>query len=203
MIAGTVAAVFTVGYLGTTLWLCRGYRYTARSLCLGAIVIAATCVLSCIYLPLPTGASITAGSWLPLMLLALTYDYRLAMLSGMVCGALAPLILPGWSLVHWAQFFLEYLTIFSCMGYAGLFGRSSRSRLVLGVAAAVLLRIAAQTISGAVFFGAYAWEGWGAWGYSLVYHLTAKIPEGILSALILLKMPLDRISDLVKKGDVS
>ena len=72
MITNLIAAVFAVGYLGTTGWLCRGFRFTVRALCLGAIAIAATCVLSLIYIPLPTGASITAGSWLPLILLALT-----------------------------------------------------------------------------------------------------------------------------------
>lgn len=200
MMTNFLAVAFTAGYLGVTAWLCRGFRFTTKSLCYGAIVIAMTLVLSCVYIPLPTGASITMGSWLPLMILALIYDYRLSMLSGLICGMLAPFLLPGWSIVHWAQYFLEYMTIFSCMGYAGVFGHEKKSRIVLGSTLAVVLRIVAQVLSGVIFFGQYAWEGWGAWAYSLTFHLTAKVPEGILSILILLALPIGYLSKVVKKG---
>ncbi len=200
MMTNFLAVAFTVGYLGVTAWLCRGFRFTTKSLCYGAIVIAMTLVLSCVYIPLPTGASITMGSWLPLMILALIYDYRLSMLSGLICGMLAPFLLPGWSIVHWAQYFLEYMTIFSCMGYAGVFGHEKKSQIVLGGTLAVVLRIVAQVLSGVIFFGQYAWEGWGAWAYSLTFHLTAKVPEGILSILILLALPIGYLSKIVKKG---
>lgn len=82
MITSTVAILFAVGYLLATVWLCRGIRLTARDLCLGGIVCAMTLVLATIRIPLPTGSNITCGSWIPLMLLALLYDYRLSMLSG-------------------------------------------------------------------------------------------------------------------------
>lgn len=80
MITSTVAILFAVGYLLATVWLCRGIRLTARDLCLGGIVCAMTLVLATIRIPLPTGSNITCGSWIPLMLLALLYDYRLSML---------------------------------------------------------------------------------------------------------------------------
>lgn len=199
MITNAIAAIFTVGYLGTTFWICRGFRFSVKTLCLGAISIAMTLVLAYIYIPLPTGASITAGSWIPLMLLALICDPRLAMLSGMVCGVLAPLLLPGWTLIHWAQLFLEYFAIFSCMGYAGLFGYDSKKSILLGAGLAILLRFTAQVLSGAVFFGQYAWEGWGAWGYSLVFHLSGKLPEGILTIIILLKLPIRQLAGHIQK----
>ncbi len=198
MITNIFAALFTVGYLGTTAWLCRKFRFTTRTLCLGAIAVAMTLILGSLYIPLPTGASITCGSWLPLMMLALVCDYRLSMLCGTICGILVPFVIPGWSLVHWAQFFLEYLVIFSSMGYAGIFGYRKKTHILLGVALAVCLRLVAQILSGVIFFGQYAWEGWGAWGYSIVFHLTAKIPEGILTSLVLLALPLERLSKFAK-----
>ena len=103
MITSTVAILFAVGYLLATVWLCRGIRLTARDLCLGGIVCAMTLVLATIRIPLPTGSNITCGSWIPLMLLALLYDYRLSMLSGWVCGILAMILIPGWQAIHWAQ----------------------------------------------------------------------------------------------------
>ncbi len=194
-----IATVFTLCWLTFILWQCRGLRLNARSLSYGAIAGAMTMILSCIYLPLPTGASISLGSWLPLMVLALCYDHRLAMVSGLLCGMAAPFVLPGWTLVHWAQYFLEYMTIFSCMGCAGLFGRT-KGKMVLGALLAISLRFWAQVLSGVIFYGQYAWEGFGAWGYSLLFHLSGKVPEGIITILILLALPLDRLSKIAKKG---
>ena len=116
MITSTVAILFAVGYLLATVWLCRGIRLTARDLCLGGIVCAMTLVLATIRIPLPTGSNITCGSWIPLMLLALLYDYRLSMLSGWVCGILAMILIPGWQAVHWAQIFVQQLVCVSCLG---------------------------------------------------------------------------------------
>ena len=194
-----IAAVFTVGWLGFLVWHCRGLKLNARALCYGALADAMTMVLACIYLPLPTGASISLGSWLPLMVLSVCYDSRLAMVSGLICGMAAPFMLPGWSIVHWGQYFLEYMIIFSCMGCAGLFGKT-KGKIAAGVLLAVSLRFWAQVLSGVVFFGQYAWEGFGAWGYSLLFHLSGKVPEGIITMLILLNLPLKGFSKIIQKG---
>ena len=119
MISPIVTGIFTVGYLAVTLWLCRGVRLDARSLALGGITCALTLVLASLYIPLPTGSTITAGSMLPLMLLAVVYDYRLAFLTGWITGILALFLIPTWQPVHWAQIFVEHLVCFSCLGYAG------------------------------------------------------------------------------------
>ena len=194
-----IAAAFTLGWLGFLLWHCRGLKLSTRAVTYGALCGAMTMILACIYLPLPTGASISLGSWLPLMVLAVCYDHRLAMVSGLLCGMIAPFLLPGWSLVPWAQYFLEYMTIFSCMGCAGLFGKT-RGKILLGALLAIFLRFWAQVLSGVIFFGAYAWEGFGAWGYSLLFHLSGKIPEGILTIAVLMALPMERISKFAKRG---
>lgn len=95
MISLTITAVFAVVYLLATLGLCRGVKLDARALCLGGVVCALTLVLASIRVPLPTGSNITCGSWIPLMLLALVYDYRLSILAGWVCGLLAMILIPG------------------------------------------------------------------------------------------------------------
>ncbi len=193
------AVVFSVCWLGFMLWQCRGLKFNTRSLSYGAISAAMTLMLASIYLPLPTGASISLGSWIPLMVLSICYDHRVAMLSGLVCGMAAPFVLPGWSLVHWAQYILEYMTIFSCMGCAGIFGKT-RGKIILGALLAISLRFWAQVLSGVIFFGAYAWEGFGAWGYSLLFHLSGKIPEGIVTICVLMALPLDRLSKSIQRG---
>ena len=190
MITSAVAILFAVGYLLATVWLCRGIRLTARDLCLGGIVCAMTLVLATIRIPLPTGSNITCGSWIPLMLLALLYDYRLSMLSGWVCGILAMILIPGWQAVHWAQIFVQQLVCFSCLGYAGVFGSDKRWKAICGMALAVAIRCFGHVISGVIFYSQNAWDGWGAWGYSLAFNLSSRLPEGILSILIVSVLPL-------------
>lgn len=198
MISAVITAVFAVVYLLATVWLCRGVKLNARALCLGGVICALTLVLATIRIPLPTGSNITCGSWIPLMLLALLYDYRLAMVTGWVCGILAMILIPGWQAVHWAQIFVEQLVCFSCLGYTGVFGTDKRWKILCGGVLAIFIKFWAHVFSGVIFFSQNAWDGWGAWGYSLTYHLSSKIPEGVLSLVILMVLPLSVLKKAAK-----
>ena len=200
MISPIVTGIFTVGYLAVTLWLCCGVRLDARSLALGGITCALTLVLASLYIPLPTGSAITAGSMLPLMLLAVVYDYRLAFLTGWITGILALFLIPTWQPVHWAQIFVEHLVCFSCLGYAGIFGGGQKRSILLGMVLAIFLKFTGHVLSGVVFFSQNAWDGWGAWAYSLTYHLTSKVPEGIATGAILLALPISLFKKVGKAG---
>lgn len=200
MISPVIVAVFTLTYLAVTLWLCRGLKLDAKALALGGLACALTLVLESIYIPLPTGSVITCGSWIPLMLIALVYDYRLAMVSGWVCGVLSILLLPAWQPVHWAQIFVEHLVCFSCLGYAGIFCGHTRRQVLLGSLLAIFIKFWGHVFSGVIFFSQNAWDGWGAWGYSLTYHLSSKIPAGILTIAVLLVLPLQTLRKAAKGG---
>ena len=200
MISLTITAVFAVVYLLATLGLCRGVKLDARALCLGGVVCALTLVLASIRVPLPTGSNITCGSWIPLMLLALVYDYRLSILTGWVCGLLAMILIPGWQAVHWAQIFVQQLVCFSCLGYAGIFGSEKRQKALCGMVLAVFLRCCGHVLSGVIFYSQNAWDGWGAWGYSLAYNLSSRLPEGILSIVIVALLPLKLLRRSALKG---
>ena len=200
MISLTITAVFAVAYLLATLGLCSGVKLDARALCLGGVVCALTLVLASIRVPLPTGSNITCGSWIPLMLLALVYDYRLSILAGWVCGLLAMILIPGWQAVLWAQIFVQQLVCFSCLGYAGIFGSEKRQKALCGMVLAVFLRCCGHVLSGVIFYSQNAWDGWGAWGYSLAYNLSSRLPEGILSIVIVSLLPLKLLRRSVLKG---
>ena len=200
MISLTITAVFAVVYLLATLGLCRGVKLDARALCLGGVVCALTLVLASIRVPLPTGSNITCGSWIPLMLLALVYDYRLSILAGWVCGLLAMILIPGWQAVHWAQIFVQQLVCFSCLGYAGIFGSEKRQKALCGMVLAVFLRCCGHVLSGVIFYSQNAWDGWGAWGYSLAYNLSPRLPEGILRIVIVSLLPLKLLRRSALKG---
>ena len=201
MISPIITAVFAIGYLLITVWLCRGIKLNARALCLGGVVCALTLVLASIRIPLPTGSNITCGSWIPLMLLALVYDCRLAMVTGWVCGILAMILIPGWQAVHWAQIFVQQLVCFSCLGYAGVFGTDKRWKMLCGMVVAVFIRCCGHVLSGVIFYSQNAWDGWGAWGYSLAYNLSSRLPEGVLSILIISLLPVGLMRrTLLSKG---
>ena len=198
MISSVITAVFAVAYLLATVILCRGVKLNARALCLGGVICALTLVLATIRIPLPTGSNITCGSWIPLMLLALVYDYRLAMLTGWVCGILAMILIPGWQAVHWAQIFVQQLVCFSCLGYAGVFGSDKRWKILCGMALAVAIRCVGHVLSGVIFYSQNARDGWGAWGDSLAYNSSCLV-EGILSILIVSLLPLKLMRRSMRK----
>lgn len=185
-----IAVGFVLIYYSWTIYLLRGIKFTAYQICLCGIVAAMTLVLESIYIPLPTGTTISLCSPVPLMLLAILTDYRLSIVTGWVCAVLAMLLIPSWQVIHWGQFFLEHMVCFSCLGYAGIFGTDKKYQLVGGVTWAFCLKTMGHLISGVVFFSQNTWSGWGTWGYSIVYNLSQNIPLCILSGILILMMPL-------------
>lgn len=185
--------LFLIAYYIVAVLMCRGIKLKVKSQALGGIVCAITLVLSMIYIPLPTGATISAGSMLPIMLLAVCYDYKLAMITGWITGILAMILVPVWQPIHWAQVFIEHLVCFSCLGYAGRFGSDKKWKLVLGATIAVAIKTIAHIMSGVVFFAENAWDGFSAWAYSIGYNLSNNIPEGIITIIILLVLPVNKM----------
>ena len=199
MTAPIITAVFSISYFAVTLWLVRRVKLNARSICYAGVICALTVVLAGIRVPLPTGSNITCGSWIPLVMLALICDYRLAFLSGWITGILVIILIPAWQPVHWAQIFVEHLVCFSCLGYAGIFGSQKRGHILLGMLLAIFLKFWGHVLSGVIFFSQNAWDGWGAWGYSLTYHLSSKVPEGILTMVIVSLLPLGTLRKALNK----
>lgn len=97
MSAWVITGIFLVLYFGVSVWLLRGkIRLGARELCVCGVMIAMTLILEMIRIPIPTGATIPLASPVPLLLLAVLWDYRLAILSGWVCGIAGIFVVPAW-----------------------------------------------------------------------------------------------------------
>lgn len=186
----TITICFAVFYYSLTFFAIRHVRFSTRDLCLSGIVVAMTLVLESIRIPLPTGATTSLLSPVPLMLFAVVSDYRVAIVTGWVCGFLAMVMIPGWQPVHWGQFLVEHMVCFSCLGYTGIWGTDKRYKIAGGMILASGLKIAGHLFSGVVFFSQNAWDGWGAWGYSLAYNLSQNLPLCILSGIIIMLLPL-------------
>ncbi|MBE5846177.1 MAG: hypothetical protein E7300_00690 [Lachnospiraceae bacterium] len=195
-----ITIAFAVCYYAVSLFLVRKTRFTTRNLCLCGIVIAMTIILDAIRIPLPTGATMALGSPIPLMLLATVTDYRHAIISGWVVGILVMFLNPIWYPVHWGQFFVEHMIVFSCLGFTGVFGTDKRYKILCGMALASVLKIIGHTLSGVLFFSQNAWAGWDAWGYSLAYNFSQNIPLCLLSAFIVVILPLRTIRVVTAEG---
>lgn len=198
-----ITVLLLLAYYGITCFLCRGVKLRTKDLCLCGLSAALTLILESIRIPLPTGATIPCASMVPLMLLAVLCDYRLTFWAGWVCGVVGVFLVPAWQPVHWGQVFAEHLVCFSCMGYVGIFGTDKRWKILCGIALASALKLCGHILSGVIFFSQYAWEGWGAWGYSVVYNISQNMPLCILSAVIVLALSLHTLKRAIGKERVS
>lgn len=62
----------------------------------------------------------------------------------------------------------------------------------------MFIKFWAHVFSGVVFFSQNAWDGWGAWGYSLAYHLSSTLPEEIFSLIIIMLLPISTLKKAAK-----
>lgn len=127
---------------------------------------------------LPQGGSITLGSMVPILLLALRRGPYVGIFAGTVFG-IVQLALGG----YWFSFIqviLDYPVAFAVLGIAGFF----RKQPLIGVAISVGLRFVAHFVSGVVFFGEWAPPELGPYLYSAIYNGSYLVPEMIISCIL-------------------
>jgi thiamine transporter len=143
------------------------------------VVIALSTVLSYIKIyHLPQGGSITAGSMVPLLWIALRRGTKIGVFSGAVYGLLQLLLEPY--VYHPVQVLLDYPLAFSALGVAGFFTKYA----LLGIALGIVGRFICHFLSGVIFFAAYAPEGMSPILYSAIYNGSYLLGELIVSAIL-------------------
>lgn len=153
-------------------------RFSTRALVEAGMAIALAVVLDRFPLfKMPQGGSITAGSMIPIFLVALRHGTGLGVTAGAVFGLIQ--LMWGGEIYHPIQAALDYPIAFGLLGLAGLPGPAW-----LGLAAGVAARYAAHVISGVVFFGSYAPAGQNVWVYSIVYNGSYYLPDLAVSGAI-------------------
>lgn len=144
-----------------------------------AMVVALSTALSFIKLfELPQGGSVTAGSMVPLLLLALRRGPVIGLFGCTLYGAIQFMIEPYVFLP--VQVFLDYPIAFGVLGFAGFFV----SYPLLGVVTGIGGRFIAHLVSGAVFFAEYAPEGMNPWMYSAIYNGSYLLFEIVISGVL-------------------
>lgn len=174
-----------------------GGRLTTRQLAFCAMAIALGTVLSNIKLfHFPYGGSVTLLSMLVICLPGYFFGLGAGILTGIAYGVLQLLIDPY--VLYPMQLVVDYLLAFGALGLSGLFS-NARNGLIKGYIAAVLGRYVFAVISGWIFFGEYAWEGWNPLPYSLAYNATYIFSEAAVTIAILLLPPVRKAMIRAKK----
>ncbi len=161
-------------------------KLTVKQLAFCALSIALGTVLSNIKVfSFPTGGSITLLSMLIICLPGYLFGVGAGVLTGVAYGVLQMLVDPY--ILFPAQLVVDYLLAFGALGLSGLF-RNSKHGLLKGYMTAVLGRYIFAVLSGCMFFGIYAWEGWNPVAYSCVYNGIYIFAEALIT-IILLAIP--------------
>ena len=182
-------------------------RHRIRTLCECGVMLALSTVLSLIsIIKMPWGGSVTLLSMLPVMLIALKYGTRVGLSTTFVYSLIQlGLSLPelmGWGMTlgTWLGcLFFDYIGAFTVLGLVGLWRKRGTGGIIAGMVFGIALRYVCHVISGWIFFGQYAWEGWPVLPYSLCYNGAYMLPEMIftvVAAVILFRLP--TVSKLLK-----
>ncbi|MBQ6315670.1 MAG: energy-coupled thiamine transporter ThiT [Mogibacterium sp.] len=161
----------------------KNKKADVRALTVSALMIALATVLGEIKLfSMPQGGSVTLLSILPIVVCGYLLGTRRGVMAGF-CVGLINLIF-GPYVIHPVQLLLDYPIAFGALGLSGIV-RDKSNGLTKGYIIGILGRYICAVMSGVIFFGEYAPEGFNAWTWSLWYNLTYLAVEGIITVIII------------------
>ncbi len=178
----------------------KSKKLTIKQLAFCAVAIALGTVLSYIKVfSFPTGGSITLLSMLVICLPGYWFGLGAGVMTGVAYGVLQMLIDPY--ILFPMQLVMDYLLAFGALGLSGIFAKRKHG-LIPGYVTAVLGRYVFAVLSGFIFFGMYAWEGWNPLLYSIVYNGIYIFAEAVVTIVILLLPPVKKAMEIVKRQAV-
>lgn len=154
-----------------------------KAMTISALMIALALGLGQIKLfNMPQGGSVTLLSMLPIVLCGYLLGTRRGVMAGICLGLLNLIFNPY--VIHPVQLLIDYPLAFGAMGMSGIF-KDKKNGLTLGYIFGIFCRYICAVISGVVFFGSYAPEGFNALTWSLWYNITYIAAEGIITVIII------------------
>lgn len=175
----------------------RGNKNNILVLVKTAVLISVAFILNQItIIKMPHGGSVTAFSMLALYLISYLFGARQGILAGMAYGFLDLIINPY--VVHPLQLFLDYPLAFGAIGIGGLL-RNSNYGIITGYILGVFGRYVVVVLSGIIFWGMYAAEGFDSISWSFFYNMTCILPEAGATILILMVPQVKNVFDKFKE----
>jgi len=145
-----------------------------------SVIVALSLVLNFIKVfQMPQGGSITLGSMVPVLLIALRRGPKVGVFTGAVFG-LAQMMLDGW-FYNPVGMILDYPLAFGALGLAGIF----KKKPLVGVTVSLVTRFLSHFVSGVVFFWMYAPPGTSPIVYSAIYNGSYMLPELVISGILI------------------
>ncbi|MDD2493652.1 MAG: energy-coupled thiamine transporter ThiT [Tissierellia bacterium] len=182
-VVGQISTVVVILLLLIIIMKISGKKNDVSIMVKSAIILAVTFVLNQITLfRMPQGGSITAFGMLSLFLISYLFGPRQGILAGMAYGLLDLIVNP--SVVHPIQLFMDYPLGFGAIGIGGIL-RNQDYGIIKGYLLGVIGRYIVVVLSGIIFWGMYAAEGFNAVTWSLFYNMTYMLPEAIITVAIL------------------
>lgn len=192
-----LAAIILVIFIGIiAIGRKESKKLSAKQLAFSAVAMALT-VLTSMYtvFRFPFGGSITLFRMFYICLIGYLYGARVGVLTGVASGFLDLILNPY--VVHPAQLFLDYPIAFGCLGLSGIFSKSKYG-IIKGYIIGVFGRYLCHTITGIIFFYAYAGDQ-NPVIYSIIYNGSYILPEAALTVILLLIPNVQSALSYVKK----
>lgn len=160
-------------------------KTNTKTMVVSALLVGLSIVLTRITIySLPQGGSVSLFGMLPIVICAYFFGTRRAVMCGMCVGMIDLIFKPY--VIHPIQLLLDYPLAFGAIGFAGLIFMAKKDGLIPAYLFGVLCRYICAVISGVVFFGAYAPEGFSALTWSLWYNLLYLAIEAAGTVVLLL-----------------
>lgn len=173
-----------------------------KKMAVSALAIALAMILSNVKVfHFPTGGSITLLSMLVIVLPGYWFGLGTGIIAGVAYGILQLLIDPY--ILSPIQVIVDYVLAFGALGLSGLFANAKSNGLTKGYLVGVTGRYVFSVLSGWIFFGTYAWEGWGALPYSLVYNAIYIFSEAAITVIIINISPVKKALSMIKSNATS
>ncbi|WKY48243.1 energy-coupled thiamine transporter ThiT [Eubacteriaceae bacterium ES3] len=167
-----------------------------KAMTFSAIAIAFAFVLNQITLfRLPQGGSITPLSMLFIILVGYFFGVRQGVLAGICFGLLDLMINPY--VISPIQMLVDYPLAFGALGLSGLL--KDKESVIPAYLLGVSGRFIFSFLSGLIFFGMYAPEGFNGFTWSLVYNGSYLFGEAVLTVIVLTIPAIKRLILQVKQ----
>lgn len=160
-------------------------KWSTKIVVEGGLCIALTYLLGWIaFWKMPQGGSIHAAHMVPLLFFALRRGAPIGIVAGMVFGALDFLLGEKYSL-HPLSILLDYIIAYGAIGITGYAAGGTRWNAMAAALVAMVVRLAAMIVSGAVVFASYAPEGMNPWLYATMYNATTAVPDMVINLIVM------------------
>lgn len=182
---GQVATVLVILLLFAGILISgKGKKFDTKVMVTSAILVAMSIALNQIVLfRMPQGGSVTAFSMLPIVLCAVFFGLRRGLMAGMCVGLIDLIFNPY--VIHPVQMILDYPLAFGALAFSALFF-TKKFGIIPAYLGGMMSRYLCAVLSGIVFFGEYAPEGFNAISWSLWYNITYLGVEAALTVAVLL-----------------